>query len=977
MVLRKVCHQRIVSPDRLLEMNLLRKTAFSTVTLLVSVYAQAQFVDYGADPSHYKWNIVRAEHYNLIYPQGNDSMAYRYISFLEAAYPHVERTIGKPFRKKYPVILHPGNMLSNGMVSWAPRRMEIIPTPSSDLYAQSWDRQLITHESRHVMQTGKLMSGLFRPFYYLFGEQAQGVASLFVPNWFFEGDAVSTETALSGSGRGRLPEFNMIYRAHRIDNKFYSFDKWDLGSYKDYTGSFYALGYNLTAYARHQFGEDVWDRVTTRYTKRIAVPPFGRAIKHVTGISSRQLFDRTFAFLEREWREQEDAWRLRGTRPAYLSPAGGRYNAYKYPQALNDSVVLAVRSNFKDLTALVMIEKGREKRLAYLGDINSRIVLSNRRVYWTEYVPGLRWVHRNYSALKYYDLDAGRIFTVTPGGRYQSPTVDPEGRRAAVSEFSVSGENRIVLVDVQTGEACARYKTPGNGFAKELAYTGDGDVIATVVDDGGMRLLRLHTRSGEWSELLAATPVNIASPVWQNGKLFFESGLDGTNNIYEYDPAGAACNRLTVARFGAFTPAVSADGRRLLFADFRTDGYHLASVALDSLRREPADFADPHRFELAETLAGQERFNLDTARIRPVEFIPRCYRKALHLFKIHSWAPFYYDVTEVVNLQTDDFSTIVKPGAMLISQNSLNTAVAQAGWYYNKGIHHGKLAMSYTGWFPVIDLAVDYGDKAIDVEWADDPKGGRTVRGRQTGRTLLEAEARVYLPFNLTRNHYVRGVQPSVTYFFTNNRYEQYDSGRFRNFQYLLSELRFYNYRKRARRDILPRWGYQMRLQHLFSPFNSENYGHIYAARLTGYLPGLVRGDGLMTRLTCQYQELDGRRLYLPEQIVSAPRGYSYQYATRRLMGVQADYSFKLFDPDFSVGPLLYIQRVRSNIFYDFFRNEAGRSAPWTTRRSFGVDLILDCNLLQANFPTSLGARIVKPVDYGKWNVETLFTISF
>ncbi|MDR3118505.1 MAG: hypothetical protein LBU44_03670 [Mediterranea sp.] len=955
-------------------MNLFKKTGCAVLALTAAVCARAQFVDYGADPSHYKWNIVRTKHYSLIYPHGNDSMARRYVSFLETSYPHVERTIGRPLKKKYPVVLHPGNMLSNGMVSWAPRRMEIIPTPSSDLYAQAWDRQLVIHESRHVMQTGKLMRGLFRPLYFLLGEQSQGVAALFVPNWFFEGDAVSTETALSKSGRGRLPEFHMIYRAHRMAGTFFSFDKWNLGSYKDDTGTYYALGYNLTAYARHQFGEDVWKRVSTHYTRHVAIPPFGKAIKNVTGISSGQLFEQTFGFLEEEWKEQENAWRQSGSKPDRLSPADKRYNAYNYPQALNDSAVLVVKSGLEDLTALVIIEKGKEKHVAYMGRINSRIALNGNKVYWTEYVPGLRWAHQNYSELKCCDLNTGRITTITRRTRYQSPTIDPEGKRAAVSEFSVSGENHVVLVDAQTGAVYARHRVPGNAFAKELACTDDGDVIATVVGDDGIRLLRLYTQTGAWRELLPATTANITATVWQNGKLFFESGLNGTNNIYEYDPAGKTFSRLTAARFGAFTPALSADGKRLLFADFQVNGYHLAALPADSLKREPADFAQPHRFELAETLSGQERFNMDTAAVRPVEFKPKRYYKASHLFNIHSWAPFYYDVTEVVDLRTDDFSTVIKPGAMLVSQNALNTAVAQAGWYYD-GERHGKLSMTYTGWFPAIDLTVDYGSKAFNMEWVLNEENKKVTSLKQASRTLFEAKARVYLPLNLTRNHYVRGLQPSVTYLFTNNKYQQFTSGKFREFQYLLSEIHFYNYRKMAKQDILPRWGYRLSLQHLFSPFNSENYGEIYAARLTGYLPGLVRGDGLMLRLTYQYQDLDGKHLYLPRQVSNAPRGYGYPIATQRLTGVQADYSFKLFNPDFSVGPLLYIQRVRGNVFYDYFRNKP-KAKPLEVKRSSGVDLILDCNILQSNFPVSLGARAVKP-ENGQWRMETLFTISF
>lgn len=63
------------------------------------------------------------------------------------------------------------------------------------------------------------MHGIFKPLYYIIGEQAAGVASFFLPVWFLEGDAVSTETAMSNGGRGRLPEFNMVYRAQMLGGK--------------------------------------------------------------------------------------------------------------------------------------------------------------------------------------------------------------------------------------------------------------------------------------------------------------------------------------------------------------------------------------------------------------------------------------------------------------------------------------------------------------------------------------------------------------------------------------------------------------------------------------------------------------------------------------------------------------------------------------------------------------------------------------
>ena len=64
----------------------------------------------------------------------------------------------------------------------------------------------------------------------------------------------------------------------------------------------------------------------------------------------------------------------------------------------------------------------------------------------------------------------------------------------------------------------------------------------------------------------------------------------------------------------------------------------------------------------------------------------------------------------------------------------------QAGWYIDKGYHHGKLSFIYQGWFPVINLSVDYGDKAFNVDWTQNDKGQDITQGHYTQRNLVEAE---------------------------------------------------------------------------------------------------------------------------------------------------------------------------------------------------------------------------------------------
>jgi hypothetical protein len=946
------------------------------ICLFTFVSTQAQFLNYGADPARFKWNIARLQHYDLIYPQGLDSMAYRYALYLENAYPHIQKTIGKPMKTKFPVVLHPENMSSNGMVAWAPRRMELITTPSSKLEAQRWDKHLVIHESRHVFQTGKVMNGMFRPLYYLIGEQAAGIAAFFLPTWFLEGDAVGIETAISNAGRGRLPEFNMPYRAQMLEgDTFFSFDKWYLGSYKDYTGDFYALGYNLTSFARHTFGSDIWDKTTSRYvTHFFQIPMFSNAFKHHSGINTNRLYDNTFAFLKDEWEKLDTE---KHSSPDYISPTAKKYTSYRYPQAINDSVIVAVKSGLQSINSLVTIRNGKEERLSDIGTINSRLVLNNSRVYWTEIVSGLRWTHENYSVLKYYDFTTRRIQTVSGKQRYLSPSVNSNGKVAAISRFTMEGEAQIVLLDTDNGKKLYYYPVPDNAFVKELTFAGDEQVIAVAIHDTGINLIRLDIRTGQWDKLLQTTSVNITSPVWQNGKLYFESGLNGTNNIYSLDLSNLQTWRLTSSRFGAFNPAFSPDSKQLLFSDYHAGGYRVAALPVDSLVMEKADFGKPYLFTLAETLASQEQFNIDSADLAPVAFNPKPYRKGLHTFKIHSWAPFYYDVTEAMNTGADDLSTIVKPGAMILTQNTLNTAIGQAGWYYRNGYHHGKLTLSYSGWFPVISLNADYGGKAFTIAWEKNEEGKEATKGYYTNRNLIEAEAQVYLPFNLTRNQYIRGIQPSVNYYFTNNQYQQYTSRDFRNFQYLLAEVRFYNYLRMAQRDIIPRWGYQFRLQYLHTPFNTENYGNLYAARLTTYWPGLIRNHGLMLRLGYQYQYLDNKALYIPKRLLDVPRGYNYLYQTHQQVAFKADYAFAIISPDLSIGQLMYIRRIRTNLFYDLSRNQAHEKGNWNTQSSFGGDLIFDWNALRMSFPLATGVRLVQPIDYGKFQTEMLFSINF
>lgn len=958
----------------------MKRVCIYIVFLILPLSAKSQFVNYGTDPFNLRWKIMQTDHYKLIYPETNDSMAYRYISFLENIYPHIGKTIGGSGIKSFPVILHPENMLSNGMVSWAPRRMELIPTPSPEQLTQSWDKHLVLHESRHVLQMQKLSQGIFKPLYYILGEQTAGIAAFALPKWFLEGDAVGIETALSNGGRGRLPEFNMVYRTQMLSDNFYSYDKWAFGSYKDYTGSFYTLGYDLVSFARYKYGKDVWDKVLSRYTSHTyCIPPFSNALKNYTGINTNQLFEETFSFLNNEWIKQDSNYIQSNFKHNvnYISPPVKHYTSYNYPQVLGDSTIIAVKTSLADINSLVIIEKGKEKRLCYLGNINSRITVNHQRAYWTEYVPSIRWSHRNYSVLKYYDLMSKEIVTVTPRQRFLTPSLNESGDILAVSQPSVEGKNQITLVDIENKKEIKNYPVPSNGFVKEITWVDNTTIAAVVVNDEGVSIFHLNILSALWNELIKPTSANITSLTGHNGKLYFESGLNGINSIYELDLSTSQIYTLTSSRFGTFSPTLSRDGKQLLFSEYSPKGYRIASTSMDSLQKQFTDFNKPYKFTLAEAITKQEQFNIDTDSSQSVNYQIKAYKKGRHLFHIHSWAPFYYDAVNAISTQSDDLTTAIKPGVMVLSQDALNTTITQLGWYLKDGYNHGKLAFTYMGWYPVIDLNIDYGGKSFDIGWKKNENNKDSLYYTITNRNQVNAQAYLYIPFNFTHNHYITGFQPSIKYSYTNNRYQQLNNQKFYQYQYMLTELRYYHYRKLAQQDILPRFGFQVRLQYLNIPFDTKNFGSLAAARITSYFPGLIRGHGLMLRMGYQYQNIDGKTLYVPQQLINQARGYNYIYQTRQQLELKADYSFNIYCPDLSIGGLAYIKRIRSNVFYDLSKNQINKQSGWTIQNSYGADLIFDCNLFRLNYPLSLGIRVIKPINYGNTQMESLFSMKF
>ena len=227
----------------------MRRSLAAALMLLLALPAAAQFYTKGGEPAGVRWWQITTPSYRVIYPEGLDSLGRVYADMLERVKYSVGATAGyvpnESYRKPLPIILHPNTANSNGMVVDAPRRMELYTTPSYDPHdVGPWPLHLVTHESRHVAQMQYANARPYKPFRYIVGDIFSGAAaSLYCGPSFFEGDAVTAETELTHSGRGRNASFLEYYRSAYLTGDTRDFWRWRFGSIKQYTTDYYNIGY--------------------------------------------------------------------------------------------------------------------------------------------------------------------------------------------------------------------------------------------------------------------------------------------------------------------------------------------------------------------------------------------------------------------------------------------------------------------------------------------------------------------------------------------------------------------------------------------------------------------------------------------------------------------------------------------------------------------------------------------------------------
>lgn len=945
--------------------------------LLISAGLNGQFYEYGQDAGSLRWYQFRSPNYTVIHPEGVDSLAQAFARKLEHYYSYLGQALDHK-HSHMPVVIHNESSFSNGVFAWAPKRLEIFTNPDPNGYYQDWLTQLALHEGRHAVQIDKLNQGFTKGLYFLGGEQAVGAMAAFLPYWYLEGDAVDAETRLSATGRGRQPSFEMEIKAQLLEaNKLWTFSKATMGSYRHHIPNHYQLGYLMVRHGRRNYGDKFWiDFQQYAARKPFLLNPTWFSMKRYGFRSKKQFYKEALNTYRRHW-VSTAIERSYTPLKEWKTEHGRHYTSYTFPHALSKTKLLTLKTGLDQIPEFVMIDRtGKEKRLFRPGFLNSgRVSYAKDKIIWDEFVSDTRWSNRNYSIIRSYDLATGKVNKLGRRTRYFSPAVSGDGTRLVTVEQTEKQKFNLVILDMD-GTRELLIPSPGNRFLQQPCWMDqDSAIVVLVTVDSGKSLYSYSLNSGEWRRIFDAGVDDISYPTVRGMQIYFSGTFSGIDNIYCYDMSEEQAFQLTSSRFGAFQPQLSPDGSTLYYSNYRSNGYGTGILELEEGLWEALETIKDHR-EQIDYMQTQEEIMIDNLPIieDTLEFVPRKYRKALHLFNFHSWLPLYFDYLNPEFTMNPE-QVPVSLGASLISQNRLSTAVSQFAYEYKDGFHMFHSGIKFKGRYPVLNLYFDYGGEPDVLLYA----GGDSVIALPQD---LGFTAQSFVPLRLNTGKFLTLIQPGIDYYYKrdiqyNEREESYQQGA----HYLYYRLYATSFLRKGRKEILPRFGITTSGGYYHAPFDNQVFGSVAIGGITTYFPGPLKHQTI--RLSAYYQKqfpLDmSHRVFI--SLLSRPRGLQETIYGEILTRYSADYVFPILYPDLEIGSLLYLKRIRGALWTDYM---VGTNVivydpePDYEDRDYltcGVDLMADMNIFRISFPLSIGGRVTYEPETGRIGVEGIFSI--
>ncbi|WP_316800652.1 hypothetical protein [Pedobacter frigidisoli] len=893
---------------------------------LISSSVFGQIFSTAQNPLSVKWSYISSGGFNIIYPRELEKEAQRMSNTLPLIYPRVGLSLQQQ-KTSVPLILQNRGTIANGFVQLAPRKSEFFATPPQYFDSQDWLNNLAVHELRHVAQFDKLTGTQTNPFPELVYFAYFGAG---IPTWFFEGDAVVNETALTESGRGRQPNWIMPFRASILEGEKFSYSKAYFGSNKDVTPGYYQTGYAMVANMKAQYGQFISDSLLGDIRKRpLRLYPFSRSLKKFTKQNTKNFYLSTQEKLKQEWTNQLK----KDQKENYLSVNKKTTLATNYflPVRLNKNQILTLKESKQEARYFVIINDDKsEQKLFGIGyQEQPWFSYKNNTLIWDEIRYDPRYKQRSYSVICSYNFITKKIRKLSSRSRLFSPSLSNDATKIIAAKVELNNQFNLVEIETASGRILKTYPNPENEILQTPAFDETGKKIAYIgVTEQGKNLSLLE--NGTKKIIIANSRQQLSRPVFIGEQILFNAHFNGTDNIYAIDPQTKKIEALTNSRYGAFNPGESQDGK-LIFNDYKLNGYEITEQILS-----PKPIGEDAFVDFASAAEKQENTGNVFDNIPDSTFQSKPYHQALNLFSFHSIIP-----------TIDNEYTF---GLELQSNNLLNTMNVYAGAKYHRDLKRFEYTadISYKALYPV--LSVLYRNRPRRTFY----RAKNVIQQGDWRENYTKLNASIPFSFNARNNTYAFTLNAATSF---TQRYlpENMPANFIRELKFPMEYSFAFNHSTRTtERDIAPKWAQVLRATYNHQPFDKNLGGEIMALESFFYFPGLAKNHSFLASFN--YQKATGVNQYSTE--ISTVYGYNNILAKTKLQNTLLfNYRFPFAFPDWELGSLAYVRNFRAG-FFGHYEN-IGVDTNIREPKTFGLELNSSLNILRYQPVVDVGARLV------------------
>lgn len=919
------------------------KLKFLGLIAFVCLFAHTLVAQEGVDgnPVSVKWLQINTDTVRVIFPEYMSVKAQRVSDYVHHLAANNTESLGGKVRKLN-IVLQTNTSTPNGYVSVAPYKSEFYCTNPQDPYMVGGDDfidVLSVHEYRHALQFANTKRGFAQVLYILNGENGWSlISNLTVPAWFFEGDAVLNETAVTNGGRGRLSAFQQNNHANWYSGKHFKYKQMRMGSFKNMMANHYEYGYLLCSYLRDEYGNDIWaDVLKNTMRLRGVLYPFSNALRLHTDMSTRQLYEKAYAHYQDEYLKRLAEIEMREGEK--ITQEAKDITNYTFPTYVDEDLY-ALKASYSTIPEIVKLTpKGVETHICYPSNTaNSGFSIANGKITWSESTPHPRWTNYNYSDIVIYDMASGQKTKLTKRAKFVSPQLSADASQIAVVEFTREQVCSLVILDANTGEEIKRLANKDNDYLMYPKWMNEHEIICSGRKKGKFNIsifdISKNTEKLVWGPMnQVVTDIELA-----NGKYYFSATFSGIDNIFALNPLDHKVTQISSVPVGAFNPTLSADGKTLVYSSVKAGGSELRKLALDEALNKETKMIALNEMPMFDNMAiKSEGGSIIDAAAHRKDSIGK-YNRLGHLIHVHSWGYQASNIAYGLSVKTD---------------NALNTLGASAAYLYNMNEKSHKLDanLTYAGfWVKTI----------ASFSMAEDREYSYYLNDKFDER---EGRLSFVLPLNLSSGIYHRQLSLSSglsahTIKFTKSMLGLRDYS-FADYNFGLS---FYNLRRSAYKNIASRWGQSLTVSYYKSFEKNKAEEFNAAARL--YLPGLMKNHNLELASAYKWKGT----AYGYTDIFEYARGYSSPYY-QSILSFTADYNLPVAYPEFGINGVFYSNRLSAKLFADYNITDFNHSAFKREYASLGFETLFDvliANMINAKIGIRQSFLLNKDFDRDK-----------